>query len=160
MVTIILGIVIGIVIMYLGDRYYGPDIMGLISGGLIGSIIGIVVSISLPMSKEINTYEYNIVTLQDNSHVSGGLFLGTGSINGSMKYVFYYELPNGGFKMNQISYENTTIIYSNDKKVIIYKEEPTNSFLNWFAIDLEFNTSYEIYVPKGTISNDFKLDAQ
>lgn len=143
MVTIILGIVIGIVIMYSTNPDFdrsGPDIMGLISGGLMGAIIGIVVSISLPMSKEINTYEYNY------SHVSGG--------------VFYYELPNGGFKMNQISYENTTIVYSNDKKVIIYKEEPTNSFLNWFAIDLEFNTSYEIYVPKGTISNDFKLDAQ
>ena len=73
-----------------------------ILGGLIGGVIGVIIMLALPMKTEINTYTYKIETLQDNNSVSGSFFLGSGSIEGKMKYVFYYE-TNGGFKNQKVA---------------------------------------------------------
>ena len=163
MVTLAICLIAGIVIALVKEWYWidgiGDFIMESILGGLIGGLIGVILMLALPMKTEINTYTYKIETFQDNNSVSGSFFLGSGSIDGKMKYVFYYEV-NGGFKMAQIDYDDAIIKYSDNVKAIRYKEEPTDAFINWFAVDIYMSDTYEIFVPKGTIKSNYNLDAQ
>lgn len=129
---------------------------------VLASIFGLGVALCLPMDTVTKVDTYNIVSLKDNNNVSGNFLLGSGSINGEMKYTFYYE-ENGFYKMKQIDVNNTSIKYSNDIKVERYREEATESFINYFAIDdleNESNMSYIIYIPEGSIKNNYTLDAE
>ena len=163
MVTLIIGIIIGagiaVKIEWNWIRGIGDFLTEVLLGGIIGLILSLFVMLALPMDTEIKTYTYNIEALQDNSSISGSFFLGSGSIDGSMKYVFYYE-DDGGFKMKQIDYDKAIIKYSSEIKVIKYKEEPTDNIINIFAVDICFSEKYEIFVPKGTIKNNYNLDAR
>ena len=79
-----------------------------------------------------------------------------------MKYVFYYE-QNGIYKMKQTDCNNTSIKYSDNIRVEQYRQEKTKAVINYFAIDdihSEKNMQFIIYVPKGTIKNNYSLDAQ
>ena len=116
----------------------------------------------LPMKTVTKIDTYNIVSLQDNNSTNGSFFLGTGTIKGEMKYIFYYE-ENETYKMKQTDYKNTVIKYSDHAKVERYRQEAVKSFINWFALDdihSESNMQFIIYVPKGTIKNSYMLDAQ
>ena len=106
-------------------------------------------------------YSLNIETLQDNNSVSGNFFLGCGQIECKMKYVFYYE-ENGLYRMMQLDYNLVQIKYSDGKpKVNVTENYPSKTFINNFAIDLDaFDKTYIIEVPKGTIKNNYNLDAQ
>lgn len=128
----------------------------------LASIAGFSVALLLPMDTVTKVDTYNIVNLKDNNNVSGNLLLGSSSINGEMKYTFYYE-ENGFYKMKQIDVNNTSIKYSNDIKVERYREKSTESFINYFAIDdlySESNMDYIIYIPEGSIKNNYTLDAE
>lgn len=129
--------------------------------GLAGGILGWGISLGIPahLKTEVTTYE--IVSLQDNQSVQGQFFLGSGVVDGTMKYSFYYEYGNG-YKLAQLNPNNTTIIYDkNEPKCIEYKQVKNDDFINYFSCSMhEGDKEYEIYVPKGTIKNNFNLDAQ
>ncbi len=167
MITIYLTIAVFITIFYINDIYdhwehnFWRFVSNLLTGISVGFIVGFLVTIMLPAETEVNIYNYDIETLQDNNSVNGEFFLGSGSVEGKMKYVFYYK-TNGGFKMKQIDYEDAIIKYSETRRgVIEHREEMiSDSWINNFAYDLEKVIEYEIYVPKGTIRSNYKLDAQ
>lgn len=125
-------------------------------------LIGLAVAFSLPMKTTTKVDTYKIVCLQDNNSTNGSFFLGTGLVEGKMKYVFYYE-QDGVYKMNQTDYNNTSIKYSDSIKVERYRQEEVKSFINYFAYDditSESDMEFIIYVPKGTVKNNYSLDAQ
>jgi hypothetical protein len=172
MVTIILFMVFGLIFSFYTlwkDNYFGFNFVDVVLNSLesilcviVAGLVGIGVAFTLPMKTTPKMDTYKIVCLQDNNSTTGRFFLGTGQIEGKMKYVFYYE-ENGGFKMKQTGYENTTVKYSDVTKVERYREEPVESFINYFAIDdcySESNMNFIIYVPQGTIKNNYSLDAQ
>lgn len=163
MATLIICFVVMIIIGLIDDWYYLDDFLGYVfiifSWGFFGAGIGFILMLALPADTKINTYTYKIEALQDNNSLSGDFFLGSGSVEGKMKYVFYYE-TDGGFKMAQVDYEDAIIKYSNEPKVIKHKEEHTDSFINWFAVDIFTITNYEIFIPKGAIKSNYNLDAQ
>lgn len=128
---------------------------------LIGIVLGSLVAIILPMDLYCKKYSFDIQSLQDNSTISGNFFLGSGNIEGKMKYVFYYK-DKEVYKMMQLDYDAVGIIYSDSNpKVNVSQMCPTNSFINYFALDLDCCCKkYIIEIPKGTIKNDYNLDAQ
>ena len=64
--------------------------------------------------------------------------------------------------MMQLDYNLVQIKYSDSKpKVNVTENYPSDAFINNFAIDLDaFDKKYIIEVPKGTIKNNYNLDAQ
>ena len=166
MILIFIGIVIGIAIAiyqtyngWLND--FTDYILSSFFGILLGGVLALIVAIMLPMDTYYKHYSLNIETLQDNNSVSGNFFLGCGQIEGKMKYVFYYE-ENGLYRMMQLDYNLVQIKYSDGKqKVNVTENYPSDAFINNFAIDLDaFDKTYIIEVPKGTIKNNYNLDAQ
>ena len=166
MITIIICAVIGIIIgIILAARSSWSDlfdfIMNIIFGVIIGAIIGLFIAFILPMKTYDAHGSCNIVALQDNSSVSGSFFLGSGQIDGKMKYVFYIE-ENGLYKMHQIDYNLVQIRYTDSiPKIHITEITKTDAFINHFAIDRNIgDQTYIIEVPKGTIKTNYNLDAQ
>ena len=166
MILILIGMVIGIAIaIYQTYNGWFNDFIDCIAssflGILLGGALGAIVAIMLPMDTYDKHYSLNIETLQDNNSVSGNFFLGCGQIEGKMKYVFYYE-ENGLYTMMQLDYNLVQIKYSDNKpKVNVTVNYPSEAFINNFAIDFDaFDKKYIIEVPRGTIKNNYNLDAQ
>jgi hypothetical protein len=137
--------------------YFISASMGLI----IGCFIGLAIALALPAKTEIVKTTYNLEALQDNNSVKGSFFLGSGQIEGKMKYVFYYE-RDGFYKLEQADYEEVRIKYSEGrpKAERFNKRNVKDAFINNFAIDFNCYNEYIIYVPKGTIKQNYSLDAQ
>jgi hypothetical protein len=166
----VIGIIIGLYLAYKEkgfDAWFAFPIIGLLLGMILGFVIA---TILLADSEFKKVSEIKIVTLKDNNNVKGNFTLGCGSIGSKMKYVYYYE-KDGGFKMGSIDCNENgegdvdveiCFLSGNDSisRVETYQTCPTlDKVINWFALD-EIETKYIIRVPKGTITNDFSLDAQ
>lgn len=164
MFTIIIFGIIGlcIAIFFCSDLSYMYDIIfhG-VFGLLFGVLLGIIIAILLPTKTETSKITYKIEALQDNNSVSGSFFLGSGNIKGDMKYVFYYE-DNGYYKLKQIRCNNASIKYSDETpKVEKYDIVPVkDAFINNFSIYICTVSKYIIYVPNGSIKQNYTLDAQ
>lgn len=127
----------------------------------IGVIIGTAIAFALPAKTEIVKTSYNLEALQDNNSVKGSFFLGSGQIEGKMKYVFYYE-RDGFYKLEQADYKEVKVKYSDEKPKAerFNRKNVKDAFINNFAIDRNCYQEYIIYVPKGTIKQNYSLDAQ
>ena len=157
----IIGLIIGIALssdMDLKDRFKSCFLTVLFFG-FIGLTIGLFLDAE---TEKVSSYK-RLEALQDGNNVNGTFFLGSGNINGSMHYVFYYE-ENGLFKMGQLHYNNVSINYVDENPMLetIKEIEKKESFKNNFAIDNEcsFSEEHIIHVPKGTIKQNYNLDAQ
>ena len=132
---------------------------------LMGIGIGLGVAIILPSKMIEEKSTFKLVNLQDGSQISGNFFLGSGTIEGKMNYMFYYEKDSNTFAMSQIKYDVATVKYTKDSTtayVECYKTvDDPNWFWNNFSYDVDYgDCHYVIYVPKGTIKTNFNLDAQ
>ena len=141
--------------------YFEDYILVSISAILIGGIIGTAMAFALPAKTEIVKTTYNLEALQDNNSVKGSFFLGSGQIEGRMKYVFYYE-NEGYYKLKQADYSEVNVKYSDEKPKAerFNRKNVKDAFINNFAIDCNYDQEYIIYVPKGTIKQNYSLDAQ
>ena len=164
--TIIIITVITIIIacvMQYNDYYSDFEDCLLISipALFIGAIIGTAIAFALPAKTEIVKTTYNLEALQDNNSIKGSFFLGSGQIDGKMKYVFYYE-RDGFYKLEQADYEEVKVKYSDEKPKAerFNRKNVKDAFINNFAIDCNYYQEYIIYVPKGTIKQNYTLDAQ
>jgi hypothetical protein len=97
---------------------------------------------------------YDIINIKDINSVSGNFFLGSGSINGTMKYIFYYK-EKEYIKLKQIDYRDAVIRYSKKPKVTKWKSD-----FKWVWYYKESKTYYEINIPEGTIKQNYILDGE
>jgi hypothetical protein len=160
----IIGIIIGVVSTYDGLDYFLDFVLYLCTaflGAVAGMAFGLLVALCLPAKTEIQMTTYKLESLQDNIGASGSFFLGTGQIEGRMIYVFYYE-DDGFYRMGQVDYEMAKVKYSSENPRVeeFTKEIVKGAFINNFAINIADNPEYIIYVPKGTIKQNYSLDAQ
>jgi len=160
----IIGLIIAIVLNFDGFDYIEDIILYFIIGmfgALLGGLIGLLIAFALPAKTEIVKTTYNLEALQDNNSVKGSFFLGSGQIEGKMKYVFYYE-NDGYYKLEQADYNEVKVKYSDEKPKAerFNRKNVKDAFINNFAIDCNSYQEYIIYVPKGTIKQNYSLDAQ
>lgn len=128
----------------------------------------------------------DIYALKDNVSQSGSYFLGTGSVGGKT-YYYYYELSDDGYKYSKISPEDYNIYLNpcNENETphidTLYKYGITriNDDDYWLvSLKALFNREdysvgtvvkmkkyslfkqYKIYVPDGSIVNDYKIDLE
>lgn len=167
MVIIIIGGVIGGII---SSRSWLKDcgwdwfmIVTFICGCVPGAIVGGLLALALPANYKTDNWCDNLESIQDNNAISGKFFLGSGLINSRMGYVYYVKEDSNTYRMWQTDYDGATIRYSNEHpKICITYRHFDNSFWNYFAIDLPHNEIWKciFYIPKGSIKQDFNLDAK
>lgn len=159
---ICLGIYFGIRDRNEGERWYKFDWtlpFGLMS---MGFVLSILIALLIPLKTITVKYSCEIEAIQDNGSISGSFFLGSGHVNGGISYYLYVKGDNG-IGMIKIDADNALIHYSDNPHIVILKqEEDKNSLRNKFSIrpTHEQDNEYDIYIPKGSIRNDFTLDAK
>lgn len=164
-IMIICAVVTAAVVFYMFCNDFGWEmwfsnlLVSLISS-IGGGGIGILLALALPAETEPRITTYQIEALQDNSSISGQFFLGSGSVNGNMAYTFYYEV-NGMYRIEQVNCDRAFIKYTTgEPKVEVHSVKLTDSLINLFAFDCIPQKEYIFYVPKGTIKQGYRLDAQ
>lgn len=154
--ALIFGIFFGFINEWEGDG------SGL-GAALFAAFIGLFIAFTLPADMETSVSSQNLETLQDGMGLQGSFFLGSGQIDGKMQYVYYYQKDSVSYKMGQVPYYDVTIRYSDERPRIethtLSMKPIKTAKRNLFCID-QSSTTYVIYVPKGTIRQNFNLDAQ
>ena len=124
-------------------------------------------TVSVWVEKEIGKTE--IVALGDNLSVQGQLFLGSGSIHSEIVYVYAVKTGEDSFRLSWISMNDVIEVVQTDKIkpcIVAYKWELNPPHNHWFWSEKEegrqqyFGQMYRIFVPKGTINLNFKVDLQ
>ena len=96
-----------------------------------------------------------IVALGDNNLVSGVFYLRSGYLKEGLYYQYMVKLNNGGYVANKVSSDDTTIFYDDENpRVEWYKKERT-----WWFFKEE-DTFNKIYIPKGSITEDYSVDLE
>lgn len=164
----IIGFIGGFILMLrtmeLKEITFSEILMSIVVGilcSLVGICLGFLISMSIPSKLENKVTTYNIESLQDNSSVSGQFFLGSGIINGTMKYVFYYETDDNTYKMKELPHRNVSIKYTDEQPYYEkWEKVKTKDMINMFSIQLHKDIKYIIYVPKGTVQHNYNLDSK
>jgi len=161
-ICILVLFIVTMLIMYDEDFFFEDTFLHLAVSIFLGFFIGGAIALALPVKTETGKETYNLECIQDNNNVNGGFFLGCGTINGEMKYTFYYK-KDDYFKLLQLSYNKVKVKYSEEtpKVEYYYTIESKDAFINNFALDWYIGgKEYIIYIPKGSIKQDYNLDAQ
>lgn len=168
MATVIIFAVLGIALclrIFLDDYRYNDwwenifsSLGGVFVGTLFGGLVGFFVAWALPCVSKEAKETFEIVSLQDGNSINGSFFLGSGQINNSMAYTFYYKTETGGFKLKQIESEYVEIKYSTENPIATKYYLVDASWWNNFAIDF-YESRWIIEIPEGTIKTNYVLDA-
>lgn len=154
------------IVVFIFDKSFRDEVVisEIISGGIglaaIMLLASIIIALFIPSKTFMAKYEYDIIALQDNQGVDGSFFLGIGSVNSSMKYFMYVDYGDH-VKMKTLSTERTEIKVS-DKPYLEIKQrtEVPNAFINNFSLLFNDYEKFTIYVPEGTIKQNYTLDAK
>jgi len=126
---------------------------------LLSAFIGFCFACVLPSYYVVEKSIFDLESIQDGSKMQGQFFLGSGYINEQMHYSFYLN-EEKGYKLYSISSNDAHIRYTNNKpKLEMLEEKKSNAFINNFSL-CELKTNYIIYVPKGSILQNYDLDAK
>lgn len=175
MIWVIIGIVVGAVLGYADYEDAGDAVGGAILGALlVGTIGGIPIGQGITDDNAIDHYRVNqsrqIVALRDNvtthGQFSGGLFVASGEIHGSLGYFWYERNKDGSLSGHSVTEDDADIrVYEGDYKphvVTINQEHKSTTSVWWSFLNedppTDENVRYDIYVPKGTITRVTKLD--
>lgn len=165
MYTIIIITVLAFIICFykMIKEDYQDYILSFLMSLLISLLFGlfsIIISMIIPTHTQIEKSTFELESLQDGSRINGQFFLGSGYINEKMKYSFYISEENG-YKLYSIDANNAHVKYTTEKpKLEMFEEVVNDDFINNFSIAMDLKTSYIIYVPQGSILQNYVLDAQ
>ena len=131
-------------------------VASLLCGGItliITALIGTAISSNEIIYKETVT---PIVALEDNVASRGQFFLGTGSSKSDIYYYYMIDTERG-YVIKNVKACDAYIKYDTDPRIVV---ESGRGFNHWYNYIWAFPTSvcYTIYVPEGTILNNYNID--
>ena len=109
---------------------------------------------------ESPTETVKLEALKDNSNLQVRFFLGSGTVD-EKAYYYYLAKEKQGIKQNKLSADSSYLNYTNEEP---YIEEYGMIPSGWYG-KLMFGKEpvdhyYKIYVPEGSITNEFKVDLE
>jgi len=126
---------------------------------IVSILLVCIISLFITPKYTINMTRVAIMNMQDNGATSGRFFLGSGSIDGTMKYCFYERNEDSSYSLNMVNYTDAKIKYTNNTPLVeITTETPIGS--KWYFSCESPKVNYVFKIPEGSIDNNFKLDAK
>lgn len=108
-----------------------------------------------------------LINIADNTSVHGDFFLGIGSVDSEPVYSWYERTDSNSYKRFDADASISTIHYINGNNRPYYTEVASKGehFFHKWVLNLDANghntvKRYDFYIPRGSITNEFKLDAQ
>ena len=139
-------------------KKYKKNQMENVIGAAFMSVVVIAMCIILVMvstDAEEVVEKYDLVAINDAQSVNGSFFLGCGSINENMYFVFYFEKADGAIQYKRVKAEWCSVYESDEYKT------PKAELIN--KGNLLSGACYEsakFYVPVGTIKRNYNLDLE
>ena len=164
-VLIAVGITIG-AWSYIHDwGFDGEALCAGVLGGLFGTLVGLVVLlIGAAIPGPVRSTEHHVDKLyafEDNTSVEGHFFLGSGKVDGEMEYYYIYETEDGGYKMDSIDTSDAVLYYIDDDNCRIeYDDFVYSNPIHYFFGIGPLETTYKIYIPEGSIINNYQVDLE
>ena len=125
----------------------------------LAASLGMFVAIWIGGKYKVEKKSTPLVCINDGSSSEGNFFLGSGCINGEMTYTYYLKIKDY-YKLEQLPASDVLIKYTNGQAHIVkIKRYPDSSIKNWFGLHTT-TIRFVIYVPKGSIKNNYQLDAK
>lgn len=164
---IIICAVIAIVWTWLED-----DISFTIPAAIMGAIIGVLLAFFiggfLESSKGKDSFRKTVElqNMQDNTITAGEFFLGSGSVDGVPHYSFYIKTGTNTYERRDIEADLAKIHYTDSDPHYIktWKEPKKEKWLQPWHIDItgsyQTDKQYDFYIPRGSITSEYRLDAQ
>lgn len=122
---------------------------------IISTIVGVIIYSNYSHFTKIE--EKQIIALSDSYGANGSFFLGSGRLENSMKYI-YVTKNNEEMNMQTVDVDEVSLIYSNDKKAEKYQTQLSEKMEFWFGSELAREEKYKIYIPEGSIKQEFNVD--
>lgn len=153
-------------ILFLSERWMEDFIdfllvsIGVTLAFLIGAAVGFAISLCLPKDYVYEKATFELESIKDNSSISGSFFLGSGNINGTMSYAFYYKNSDNEYRLQTVQSDKAVIIYTDSIPVL---EEYTLRMVknNWSILGMyDGRKEYKFKIPPGSIKNSFNLDSE
>lgn len=167
--SIIIGIVLGVgcaISLCKEDCYIIGDyiLYILVSAVLAFVIIIIGLAGSALIGESLDTtymleYSAPIVALKDDKIMQGDFFLGCGSVDGDLQY-YYAEDSSKGYKVKHVGVDNTYLLFDDDKPRIERYEAAAFNKKRHYLYAMPNGYYYKIYIPHGSITNEFKVDLE
>lgn len=141
-------------------------------GSILGGIVGFLVAMFIGLFAYSGTHDvsetHKLESIQDNSTVHGSFFLGIGTVDGNPTYSWYEETGPNTFERMDVDASSGRVHYvaaDESPHYVVTYEKSDSGFWHTWGVNVdsgnhEYATGYDFYVPKGTITHDFKLDAQ
>ena len=134
---------------------------------MVVTYISVSYTSSIKMSEKVESSQ-TIVNLKDNRDAKGHFFIGIGYVGTETYYYYYYQTKSGSFKADKIRTDKCEVFYTKDTPHIdtiiqIPDEEQTKNWLtlSWLlSLQTSSNERHKIYVPEGTITDDFSIDME
>lgn len=109
----------------------------------------------------VESWSQKIVSVSLDNDIEGDFCIGTGYIKDTLYYYYAYVTSDGGYKIDKVPVNSTTVYYvEDDFKVVIYDYEyPDNKTTRYWgcAGDKIDRHSYKMYVPEGTIVEEYSI---
>lgn len=173
MIWVIVGGIVGLAV-WIGmigsvatDRYSdGMDIF------LVGGVLGLIFAttsaaavaaalngLMLPIlhgNEQHQTDTYQLQAIAARSDLHGQFFLGSGQVDSDPAYRFYRDTKDGGFILDSAD-ASTAVVYQDDSTPRVVHHWITQKH-PWWCVFTTGGDSYEIHVPKGSITTSTNLD--
>ena len=139
------------------DNFFFIGILGALASGVCAALVTAIVSTCIPSSEIV--YEETatpIVALEDNMTTNGTFFLGTGAVKDDIRYYYMIETERG-YKLQDVAASKAYIKYDTEPRIVV---ENGCGFKHWYNNIWAFptHTRVTIYVPEGTILNNYNID--
>jgi hypothetical protein len=168
-IEIALGLTIGVLLIIAlvrGNTGLGDAIslvaMGLIitaTTGLVGGLIAFCVGLAIPSESGTCTLSYTqqLQSLSTGQSVSGSFWLGSGYVNGSLRYFYFYRDGSGGYRGGSMPASDVEVFTDE-------RERPHIAFYDWHLpvawrlIALPSQTCFaSIHIPPGSVDNNYSV---
>lgn len=163
----ILGVILAIVFAKKSEMGWFSVFLGPMLGVLFFVLSLLVIQLPVHLCSKYNTavkvYEYPLVAVRDGQGVRGSFFLGTGTVNSHEYYVMFRQHPDGAIEKIVLEDDqycrDRFYIYEieedEEPRVVLYKFTQS-TFPEWTIIS-EPKHEWNMYVPKGTVVRNFKI---
>ncbi len=135
---------------------------------VIAFFVAAIISIPFPSTIENEKIieETELVATKDNFGARGDFVLGSGSVDGSLYYTYFYKGEDGAILNDKVPASRTRIIEEkrSDALLITKTVRPEASvrfekFMVHFSHDVS-NATYTLYVPEGSITTEVEMDLE
>ena len=154
MYTIIICAIIGLII---GILIRECQVMLTILGAMVGVLVALFAGMATTYDMETYKETYEIVSINDNSGLSGWYM----AMTPSMSFAMYIKTSEGYRLITQSN--NATVKFDSNPRIEYTYKKPIDSNIDNFIIAFNKWTRLDnvvIYVPENSIKKDFLLDAK